>query len=194
MNRDEEQSRDPQSTLPPRQSGKLNAGGTQGRRLILGTPRVTSSVGVPQADTDVNRGFTLGKKPDVAAPSKPKPVVQPWILMLAGGALLLLVVALIVRPGGVSNAEGAANERLLAQYTKYLETKGETKGPAVAERRKEVISRLQAVSWAKAVGDTAKLESELTALLFLDNDKGSPLYQYSVKQLKELPSKRRAGL
>ncbi len=115
--------------------------------------------------------------------------------MLAGGALVLLVVALLLKPSGVTSAEGIANERLLAQYSKYLESKGQTNGTAVAEKRKEAISRLQAVAWAKAVGDKAALESELTALLFLDDDKSSPLYQYSVNQLKELgPSKKRAGL
>jgi hypothetical protein len=144
----------------------------------------------------MNRGFTFGKKPNVAAAaSTSKPAVQPWILVLAGVALVLLVVALLFRPSGVSSAEGIANERLLAQYTKYLETKGDMSGSAVNEKRKEAISRLQAVAWAKAVGDDSKLESELTALLFLDNDKSSPLYQYSVSELKAHgSSKKRAGL
>ena len=141
----------------------------------------------------MHRGFTLGKKTTTAAPSEtPKRLVQPWILFVAGGALLLLLVALLLRPSGVSSAEGLANEKVLAQYTKYLEKKD---GVNIDERRKEVITRLQAVSWAKAVGDKSALESELTALLFLDDDKASPLYQYSVKELKELgPLKKRPGL
>jgi len=108
--------------------------------------------------------------------------------------VVLLVVALLFAPSGVSSAEGIANERLLAQYTKYLETKGDTSGSRINEKRKEAITRLQAVAWAKAVGDDSKLETELTSLLFLDDDKSSPLYQYSVSQLKELgTSKKRTG-
>ncbi|HEU4770073.1 MAG TPA: hypothetical protein VFS77_22085, partial [Pyrinomonadaceae bacterium] len=163
---------------------------TRGRRLVLGTPRATTS----PSGSDVHRGFTLGKKTNTAAASEtPKRLVQPWILFVAGGALLLLVVALVlVRPSGVSSAEGLANEKVLAQYTKYLEKKN---GVDIDERRKDVVTRLQAVAWAKAVGDKSALESELTALLFLDDDKASPLYQYSVKELKELgPSKKRPGL
>lgn len=191
---EDERSRDPQSTLP-RYSRQSPA---TGRRLKLGTPKVTSSLATatPQESAEAHPGFSLGKKQQVAESSSTnKPIVQPWILMVAGGALVLLVLALILAPGGGGSAEGLANERLLAQYTKYLESKGASNGVDIAERRKEVVSRLQAVSWAKAIGDQATLESELTVLLFLDNDKSSPLYQYSVKQLKELgPGKKRAGL
>jgi hypothetical protein len=191
----DEQSRDPQSTLPPRHS-RESPDGTRGRRLILGTPKVTSTAATPPTASDINRGFTFGKKPNVAAaPSASKHTVQPWILVLAGVAVVLLLVALLFRPSGVSSAEGVENERLLAQYTKYLETKGDTSGSVVNEKRKEAVSRLQAVAWAKAVGDNSKLETELTSLLFLDNDKSSPLYQYSVSELKELgSSKKRTGL
>ncbi len=156
---------------------------------------MTSTAATAPAPADINRGFTFGKKPTVEKSSgASKRAVQPWILVLAGVALVLLVVALLFRPSGVSSAEGLANERLLAQYTKYLETKGDTSGSVVDEKRKEAISRLQAVAWAKAVGDDSKLETELTSLLFLDNDKSSPLYQYSVSQLKALgSSKKRAG-
>ncbi len=187
---------DPQSTLPPGHPRHSRVSDTRGRRLVLGTPKVTSTAATAQTPSDVNRGFTLGNKRSAAVPSSTsKPVVQPWILVLAGVALVLLVVALLFKPPDVSSAEGIENERLLAQYTKYLETKGETNGAVVDERRKEAISRLQTVAWAKAVGDKSALESELTALLFLDNDKSSPLYQYSVSQLKELgSSKTRAGL
>jgi hypothetical protein len=125
-----------------------------------------------------------------------KTTVQPWIIMVAGGALVLLVVALLLRPATASSAEGLANERLVNQYTKYIETKGSVDAAQIAERRKDVVSRLQAVAWAKAIDDRAALEKELTALLFLDDDKSSPLYQYSVAQLKQLgpPKKRGAGL
>ena len=187
MNTDDD-GRDPQSTLPP-QFRSARGDETRGRRLKLGTPRATS-----QTPSDVHRGFTLGKKTTPAPAETPKRLVQPWILFVAGGALLLLLVALVViRPSGVSSTEGLANEKLLAQYTKYLEKKNG--GVNVDERKKEVVTRLQAVAWAKAVGDKSALESELTALLFLDDDKASPLYQYSVKELKELgPSKKRPGL
>ncbi len=190
---DDEQSRDPQSTLPPRLSRQTRAQETQGRKLILGTPRATSPA---QAASDAHRGFTLGKKHVApAAAEAPKRLVQPWILFVAGGALLLLVVALLLRPSGVSNAEGTADQKVLAQYTKYLETKKGANGINIEERRKEVTTRLQAVSWAKAVDDKAALENELTSLLFLDDDKSSPLYEYSVKELKALGrSKKRAGL
>lgn len=190
MNTDDD-GRDPQSTLPP-QFRPARGDETRGRRLKLGTPRVTT--GTSQTPSDVHRGFTLGKKTTPAPAETPKRLVQPWILFVAGGALLLLLVALVViRPSGVSSAEGLANEKLLAQYTKYLEKKNG--GVNVAERKKQVVTRLQAVAWAKAVGDKSALESELTALLFLDDDKASPLYQYSVKELKELgPSKKRPGL
>lgn len=163
--------------------------------MILGTPKVTSTATTAPAPSDINRGFTFGKKPNVEkSTAASKRTVQPWILVLAGFAVLLLVVALLVRLPGVGSAERNANERLLAQYTKYLETKGDTSGSLVDEKRKEAITRLQAVAWAKAVGDNSKLETELNSLLFLDDDKSSPLYQYSVTQLKELgSSKKRAG-
>ena len=193
MNTDDD-GRDPQSTLPP-QFRPARGDETRGRRLKLGTPRATAGGSPSPAPSDVHRGFTLGKKSNTAVPSeKPKRLVQPWILFVAGGALLLLLVALVViQPSGVSSAEGLANQKLLAQYTKYLEKKNG--GVNVDERKKEVVTRLQAIAWAKAVGDKSALESELTALLFLDDDKASPLYQYSVKELKELgPSKKRPGL
>ena len=112
--------------------------------------------------------------------------------MVAAGALILLAVALLLRPSTTGSAESLANERLLAQYTKYLESKGVVDAAEVSQRRKDVVGRLQAVAWAKAIDDRAMLEKELTALLFLDDDKSSPLYQYSVTQLKQLgPPKRR---
>ena len=180
---------DPQSTLPPRGP----AGETRGRRLILGTPKVTSSVSPAEVNSGVHRGFTLGRSAKTAATKTSKTGVQPWILMVAGGAIVLLVLALLLKPAAAGSAEGMANERLLAQYTKYLETKGITNAD-LAEKRKDAVTRFQAVAWAKAVGDQAALERELTALLFLDNDKSSPLYQYSVNELKELgPPKKRPG-
>ena len=116
--------------------------------------------------------------------------------MVAVGALILLAVALLLRPATAGSAEARANERLLAQYTKYLEAKGTANSSQISERRKDVVNRLQAVAWAKAVDDRVALEKELTALLFLDDDKSSPLYQYSVTQLKQLgpPKRRSAGL
>lgn len=117
--------------------------------------------------------------------------------MVAVGALLLLGVALILRTaGGGGSAQARANDRLVNEYTKYLETKGSLSSSQIAERRKDLVERLQAVAWARAVDDRIALEKELTSLLFLDDDKTSPLYQYSVTQLKQLgPSKRRnAGL
>jgi hypothetical protein len=198
MRTDEDnQSRDPQNTLPPRQPGGQRDTETRGRRLILGTPtrNIATPAAVhsrPEVNSEVHRGFTLGKKPRIDAPtSSSKPTVQPWIIMVAVGAMVLLVVALPLRPSAGSSAETLANERLLAQYAKYLETKGASD---ITARRKDVVARLQAVAWAKAIGDKAALESELTALLFLDNDKGSPLYQYSVNELKQLgPPKKRRG-
>lgn len=114
--------------------------------------------------------------------------------MVAVGALLLLVVALLLRPSGASSAQARANERLVNEYTKYLETKGSLSSSEIAEKRKDLVGRLQAVAWAKAVDDRLALEKELNALLFLDEDKTSPLYQYSVTQLKQLgPPKKRGG-
>lgn len=114
--------------------------------------------------------------------------------MVAVGAVVLLVVALVLKPSAAGSAEALANERLLAQYTKYLEAKGVANTADLAEKRKDAVARLQAVAWAKAVGDQAALQSELTALLFLDNDKSSPLYQYSVNELKQIgPPKKRSG-
>ena len=190
---DDAQSRDPQSTLP-RYSRQSPA---TGRRLKLGTPRVTSSLPTPtpQASAEAHQGFSLGKKAPAAEPSSTaKPVVQPWILIVAGGAVVLLLLALLLAPGQGSSAEGLATERLLADYGKYLEGKGAAaNGVDIAERQKQARGRLRAVDWAREVGDTAKLENELTVLLFLDNDKNSPLYKYSVKQLKELGPRKRGG-
>lgn len=189
--------RDPQTTLQPSREEQTITTETRGRRLILGNPRVTSGPTTAQTSSPTDRGFRLGTKSNVSvAPSVSKTTVQPWIIMVAGGALVLLVVALLLRPATASSAEGLANERLVNQYTKYIETKGSVDAAQIAERRKDVVSRLQAVAWAKAIDDRAALEKELTALLFLDDDKSSPLYQYSVAQLKQLgpPKKRGAGL
>ena len=116
--------------------------------------------------------------------------------MVAVGAVLLLVVALLLRPSGAGSAQARANERLVTEYAKYLESKGSLNGSEIAEKRKDLVSRLQAVAWAKAVNDRVALEKELNALLFMDDDKTSPLYQYSVTQLKQLgpPKRRSAGL
>lgn len=182
---------DPQNTLPPRE--------TRGRRLVLGTPTRTTTTAPTatwsDANSTVHRGFTLGRKSAAdTRPANSKTGVQPWILIVAGGALVLLVVALLLRPSATGSAEGIANERLLAQYTKYLQAKGVTNDSELAERKKDVVGRLQAVAWAKAIGDKTALQSELNTLLFLDNDKSSPLYQYSVTQLKQLgPPKKRTG-
>ena len=192
---EDDQSGDPQSTLRPHHS-ELRTTQTRGRRLVLGNPRLTTEQGNAQTATTLDRGFSLGRKSDVAVPAKTsKPGVQPWIIMVAVGALVLLAVALLFRPSAAGSAEALANERLLNQYTKYLETKGTSSSSQISERRKDVVNRLQAVAWAKAVDDRIALEKELTALLFLDDDKSSPLYQYSVTQLKQLgPPKRRSAV
>lgn len=180
---------DPQSTLPPRGPARE----TRGRRLILGTPKMTSSVSQGEVNSAVHRGFTLGRSSKTDAAPSSKTGVQPWVLMVAGGAIVLLIMALLLKPAAAGSAEGKANERLLAQYTKYLEAKGITNAD-LAEKRKDAVARVQAVAWAKAVGDRAALERELTALLFLDNDKSSPLYQYSVSELKQLgPPRKQSG-
>lgn len=172
----------------------MPAGETRGRRLILGTPKMTSSVAQSEVNSAVHRGFTLGRKESGGASSAPKSGVQPWILLVAGGAVVLLLVALVLRPAAAGSTEARANEQMLAQYAKYLEAKGVSTAD-IAEKRKDIVARLQAVAWAKAVGDRAAHERELTALLFLDNDKNSPLYQYSVKELKQLgPPKKKSGL
>jgi hypothetical protein len=105
---------------------------------------------------------------------------------VAAGAVVLLVLALVLRPSSASSAEAIANARLLTQYTKYLEGKGLTSSNEINERKKDVVVRLQTIAWAKAIGDRAALENELSGLMFLDSDKNSPLYQYSVNQLKQL--------
>ena len=199
MRIDEDDSgRDPQTTLQPGRPQQSRTTETRGRRLILGSPRMTTATAEPQTHPSPDRGFRLGKATNVAKPATTSnTTVQPWILMVAGGALLLLVVALLFRPASTSSAEARANEQLLAQYTRYLEiTKGVANSSEISERRKDVVGRLQAVAWARAIDDRAALEQELTALLFLDDDKRSPLYQYSVSQLKQLgpPKKRGAGL
>jgi len=203
---------DPQQTLPPgqyeprrivlSQPDKDVTAGAKGRRLRLGTPTRHAPPPprdreVPEISASVQRGFNLGADPkaDVLPASSPRTGVQPWILCVAAGAIVLLFLALFLRPSSGGSAEAIANERLLTQYTKYLEAKGQKDNADVNERRREVVGRLQAVAWAKALGDKAALESELSGLLFLDNDKNSPLYQYSVSQLKQLgPSKKAAGL
>jgi hypothetical protein len=144
-----------------------------------------ANVQSPEATSFSTRGFNLGTEPVAEQVAVNKAGVQPWILYLAGGAAVLLVVALVF--GGSSSgasAEAVANEKLLTQYTKYLDAKGPNSQIDVTERKKEVVGRLQAVAWAKAIGDEAALQNELSGLLFLDNDKNSPLYQYSVRELK----------
>lgn len=201
--------RDPQQTLPPgapdarrievNQTTNFGAPETRGRRLKLGTPTRNPTATVPAAHAPevsvaVQRGFTLGPEARINVPgaNASKSAVQPWILVVAGIALLSLVAALLLRPGA-NRAESLANQTLMTQYSKYLESKSPN-GIDVAARKKDVDARLKAVTWAKAVGDRAALESELTALMFLDDDKSSPLYKYSVNQLKQLgPTKKSAG-
>ena len=190
---EDDQSGDPQSTLRPHQLRTE----TRGRRLILGSPRRTAEAATAQTDSNLDqKGFSLGRKPKVTSPAtSSKTTVQPWIILVAVGALILLAVALLLRPSTTGSAEALANERLLNQYTKYLEAKGAANSSQISERRKDVVNRLQAVAWARAVDDRVALEKELTALLFLDDDKSSPLYQYSVTQLKRLgPPKRRTAV
>jgi hypothetical protein len=196
---------DPQQTLPPGQSRRritvtdvqadeeLNDPPT--RRLKFGTPtRATATLrsdpNTPEITASVQRGFALGPEPRVEsqAKSSSKPGVQPWILVVAGGAMVLLVVALLLSPGSASSAESAAQQKLVSQYTKYLESKGPSTNSAldINARKKDVVDRLQAVAWAKAIGDRAALENQLTGLLFLDDDKNSPLYQYSINQLTQI--------
>ncbi|HJT65879.1 MAG TPA: hypothetical protein VJ749_05470 [Pyrinomonadaceae bacterium] len=191
----DDQSLDPQATLLPGRSAHSGTSEARGRRLILGSPRLTAGPVSAETSPELDRGFRLGRKSTLAPPSKAsKTSVQPWIIMVAAGALLLLVVALLLRPSTTSSAESLANERLLTQYTKYLESKGVVDAAEVSQRRKDVVGRLQAIAWARAIDDRAALERELNALLFLDDDKSSPLYQYSVTQLKQLgPPKRRGG-
>lgn len=192
---EDDQSGDPQSTLRPHHSQRRTTE-TRGKRLILGNPRLTADPASAQTAATLDRGFSLGRKSNVSVPSTTsKTTVQPWIIMVAGGALILLAVALLLRPSTTGSAEALANERLLNQYTKYLEAKGVSNSSEISEKRKGVVNRLQAVAWARAVDDRAALEKELTTLLFLDDDKNSPLYQYSVTQLKQLgPPKRRSGV
>jgi hypothetical protein len=209
----DDQHEDPQQTLRPRQQGQARrivasepsddqeVGNPQGRRLRLGTPTRLAPTRANPAQRDISasvqRGFTLGgPEPAVetVTASASKPRVQPWILFVAAGAAVLLLMALILRPSSGDNAEATANDRLVRQYTQYLETKGQQNNVDVKERKKEVIERLQAVTWAKAIGDGAALEVELRGLLFMDQDKNSPLYQYSVSQLKQLPTKKASGL
>jgi len=202
-------SEDPQQTMRPREreaSRRLGAprsdaesGGSRGRRLkfgnLVGPTDAPSQQDSAEANPLVHRGFNLGGHEVKAEPANAgsQRTVQPWILFVAGGAVLLLIVALLFRPSSPSNAEGAANERLVKQYTQYLE--GRKKNQLeVSERKKEVQERLQAVTWAKAVGDRNALETELRGLLFIDDDKNSPLYKYSVSQLKLLPSRKSSGL
>ena len=145
----------------------------------------------------LNRGFNLGgetARVNALGAAGAKPGVQRWVWFVAAGAIVLLAVALLLRPSSETSAQAIANDRLLRQYTQYLETKGRQNNVDVNERKKEVIRRLQAVEWAKAIGDRAALENELKGLLFMDNDKNSPLYQYSVTQLKQLGPRKESGL
>ena len=207
---DDDFNRDLQQTLPPgasdarrievNQTTNFRAPETRGRRLKLGTPTrnpvaTSTTTHAPEVSVAVQRGFTLGPevRSNVPIASPSKSPVQPWILVVAGIALLSLVAALLLR-AGATRSESLANQKLMTQYSKYLESKSSS-GIDVAARKKDVDARLKAVTWAKAVGDRAALESELTALIFLDDDRSSPLYQYSVGQLKQLgPAKRGAGL
>ncbi len=198
---------DPQETLRPRERDvprrivasdpgrDPDVNKPRERRLKLGTPTGHSptSANTQQPDVSplVQRGFKLGGADltEKAAPdSRGKHGVQPWILVVAGGAMLLLVVALLLTLSSTGSSEAATNQRLVRQYTQYLEAKGQNKNVDVNARKQEVIERLQAVAWAKAVGDKSALETELRGLLFLDNDKNSPLYQFSISQLKQLPA------
>jgi hypothetical protein len=198
---------DPQQTLPPGAGPRRritvanvriddDATGAPTSRVKFGTPTRQTLRTDPHSSeitASVQRGFTLGPEPKVEPQTKSgsKTGVQPWILVVAVGALVLLALALLFRPSSANSAESAAQQKLVAQYTKYLEAKGANRSIDINERKKDVLGRLQAISWAKAVGDRAALENELSGLLFLDDDKNSPLYQYSINLLKQLGVDRR---
>lgn len=210
---DDDPQRDPQQTLRPRQhevprrilgsdpGRDRDAAQPRGRRLKLGTPTRLSPTSTntqqqPEVSASVQRGFKLGgadPTPEAVPASGRKGGVQPWILVVAVGAVLMLVVALLLTPSSTGSGDAAANQRLVRQYTQYLEAKAPNKNVDVNARKREVIERLQAVAWAKAVGDRSALEAELRGLLFMDDDKNSPLYQFSISQLKQLPASK-AGL
>lgn len=205
---------DPQQTLQPGgtnrsrrvepQTASAQTSEPKARRLKFGTPTRNptmtvdaQTVDLPPVSPAVKRGFTIGSEviADLPAAKTSKTSVQPWILFVAGGAIVLLLVALVLKPASTSSDQSQGTARLMTQYTKYLESRHAVTGVDVAARQKDVIARLQAVEWAKAIGDKKALENELTILMFLDNDKGSPLYQYSVAQLKQLgPGRKSAGL
>ena len=204
---------DPQQTLRPGNSetrrritvadvhAEEDQSGPPTRRLKLGATRPTATLrsdpNTPEITASVQRGFALGPDARVEAQAKSssKPGVQPWILVVAGGAMVLLVVALLFSPGSASSAESVAQQKLVSQYTKYLQSKGPNSAIDINVRKKDVIDKLQAVAWAKAIGDKAALESQLTGLLFLDDDKNSPLYLYSISELKQMGvTKKKPGL
>src|SRR5215207_9095858 len=111
---DDDLNRDPQQTLPPgapgarrievNQTTNLGAPETRGRRLKLGTPTRNPAATVPatqasEVSAGVQRGFTLGPeaRANVRGANRSKSAVQPWILVVAGIALLSLVAALLLR-------------------------------------------------------------------------------------------------
>lgn len=186
----------PRQNIPPRSPDNEGSGKSRGRQIQFGAPRQSP----PAADSEpeavsisVQRGFRLGADASAAAGSVDKKNgVQPWILVVAGGALVLLVVAVLLSSSSGSKNEAAANERLVQRYALYLEAKGQNSA-FINDRRKAAADKLRAVKWAKEIGDRTALESELRGLLFMDSDKNSPLYEYSVAQLKQLP-KNSSGL
>lgn len=209
LNRDPQQTLQPGDTnrpsrVEPQETASAQTSEPRARRLKFGTPTRNptmtagrQTVDLPPVSPAVQRGFTIGPEvpANLSAAKTSKTSVQPWILFVAGGAIVLLLVALLLMPASTSSDQSQATGRLVTQYMKYLESRTGATGIDAAARQKDVVARLQAVEWAKAIGDKKTLENELTTLMFLDNDKSSPLYQYSVAQLKQLGLGRKgAGL
>src|SRR5437660_1695350 len=138
---DDDLREDPQQTLPPRRHEAArrivasepgpnpSAEKPKGRRLRLGTPtRSAPSQASPEQsemEPTLNRGFNLGgetARVNALGAAGAKPGVQRWVWFVAAGAIVLLAVALLLRPSSETSAQAIANDRLLRQYTQYLET------------------------------------------------------------------------
>jgi hypothetical protein len=137
----------------------------------------------------VRPGFKIGDKEkttetkDAAAEKAGR---RKLIIGLAVGIVAVLLLLLILSPsgkGGVLMTQ--ADQDMLRSYKDYLiKYNQHPRGEDIETRLKRVERHLKAYRWSLSVGEKEGAQKEFDALLFMDNDRNSPLYKYCVEKLK----------
>jgi hypothetical protein len=157
-----------------------------------------AAIAQARANEDVRRkGWKLGVREECAIlsaaeqpPSATPPrLIRPQFLVLAVCASLLLLFSLKTPAAKTSVSPRLA--QVLADYDRYLETRRAELGDATtAHRRKLAEEKLGKAERAETRKDWAIARQEASALLHLDNDSQSPVYQFCIELLNEFRTQR----